>query len=53
MNEMSLSSSPSIEYEEISQRQYKLALRGNSLNPMIDAATPLLGTEPYTQCEIQ
>ena len=24
-------------------RQYRLALRGNSLNPMIDAATPLLG----------
>ncbi|HCR9738677.1 TPA: type IVB secretion system protein IcmH/DotU [Citrobacter koseri] len=26
-----------------SGRQYRLALRGNSLNPMIDAATPLLG----------
>lgn len=26
-----------------SQRDYHLALRGNSLNPMIDAATPLLG----------
>ncbi len=26
-----------------SQRNYHLALRGNSLNPMIDAATPLLG----------
>lgn len=24
-------------------RQYRLTLRGNSLNPMIDAATPLLG----------
>lgn len=24
-------------------RQYRLSLRGNSLNPMIDAATPLLG----------
>lgn len=29
--------------EEISGRQYRLSLRGNSLNPMIDAATPLLG----------
>lgn len=29
--------------EEISCRQYRLPLRGNSLNPMIDAATPLLG----------
>lgn len=26
-----------------SGRQYQLTLRGNSLNPMIDAATPLLG----------
>lgn len=26
-----------------SSRQYRLLLRGNSLNPMIDAATPLLG----------
>lgn len=26
-----------------SGRQYRLTLRGNSLNPMIDAATPLLG----------
>lgn len=26
-----------------SGRQYRLGLRGNSLNPMIDAATPLLG----------
>ena len=24
-------------------RQYRLTLRGNSLNPMLDAATPLLG----------
>lgn len=29
--------------EEATSRQYKLSLRGNSLNPMIDAATPLLG----------
>ncbi len=29
--------------EPDSGRQYRLALRGNSLNPMIDAATPLLG----------
>ena len=28
---------------ETSRREYKLALRGGSLNPMIDAATPLLG----------
>ncbi|WP_284526606.1 hypothetical protein [Shigella flexneri] len=28
---------------DISSRQYRLPLRGNSLNPMIDAATPLLG----------
>lgn len=28
---------------ESSGRQYRLSLRGNSLNPMIDAATPLLG----------
>lgn len=27
----------------VSGRQYRLPLRGNSLNPMIDAATPLLG----------
>ncbi|MDO2431732.1 type IVB secretion system protein IcmH/DotU [Enterobacter bugandensis] len=26
-----------------SGRQYRLSLRGNSLNPMVDAATPLLG----------
>ncbi|WP_025802558.1 type IVB secretion system protein IcmH/DotU [Hafnia alvei] len=29
--------------EEHSGRQYRLPLRGNSLNPMVDAATPLLG----------
>ena len=29
--------------EPDSGRQYRLTLRGNSLNPMIDAATPLLG----------
>lgn len=29
--------------EESVHRQYRLALRGNSLNTMIDAATPLLG----------
>lgn len=29
--------------EPDSGRQYRLPLRGNSLNPMIDAATPLLG----------
>ena len=28
---------------ESAGRQYRLKLRGNSLNPMIDAATPLLG----------
>jgi type VI secretion system protein ImpK len=28
---------------ESTRRQYRLRLRGNSLNPMIDAATPLLG----------
>jgi len=26
---------------ESSGRQYRLSLRGNSLNPMLDAATPL------------
>ncbi|MFL4213839.1 type IVB secretion system protein IcmH/DotU [Enterobacter mori] len=32
------------EAESVSSgRQYRLGLRGNSLNPMIDAATPLLG----------
>lgn len=40
MDEISL---PLPGYEGESQRQYQLALRGNSLNPMIDAATPLLG----------
>ncbi|EFF0768281.1 DotU family type IV/VI secretion system protein [Escherichia fergusonii] len=34
---------PDVFQEEISCRQYRLPLRGNSLNPMIDAATPLLG----------
>lgn len=29
--------------EAITRRHYSLPLRGNSLNPMIDAATPLLG----------
>lgn len=29
--------------DETSRRQYRLTLRGNSLNPMVDAATPLLG----------
>jgi|EndMetStandDraft_3_1072993.scaffolds.fasta_scaffold05363_6 type VI secretion system protein ImpK len=29
--------------EEISLRHYRLVLRGSSLNPMIDAATPMLG----------
>lgn len=28
---------------DIASRHYRLPLRGNSLNPMIDAATPLLG----------
>ncbi|GDX07327.1 type IVB secretion system protein IcmH/DotU [Buttiauxella sp. A111] len=28
---------------ETTRRQYRLTLRGNSLNPIIDAATPLLG----------
>lgn len=27
---------------ETTRRQYRLPLRGHSLNPMIDAATPLL-----------
>ncbi|MGY6030075.1 type IVB secretion system protein IcmH/DotU [Phytobacter sp. AG2a] len=37
MSELSLHS------EAETGRQYRLALRGKSLNPMIDAATPLLG----------
>ncbi|HBW2566198.1 TPA: DotU family type IV/VI secretion system protein, partial [Salmonella enterica] len=41
MDELSLPPLPG--YEREGQRQYQLALRGNSLNPMIDAATPLLG----------
>ena len=43
MDEGSLSLPPFTGYDEKSQRDYHLALRGNSLNPMIDAATPLLG----------
>lgn len=43
MDEGSLSLPPFTEYEKKGQRDYHLALRGNSLNPMIDAATPLLG----------
>nr|EHI0206982.1 type VI secretion system baseplate subunit TssG [Escherichia coli] len=42
-DEGSLSLPPFTGYDEKSQRDYHLALRGNSLNPMIDAATPLLG----------
>lgn len=41
MDELSLPPLPG--YEREGQRQYQLTLRGNSLNPMIDAATPLLG----------
>ncbi|EFB2763888.1 DotU family type IV/VI secretion system protein [Escherichia coli] len=43
MDEGSLPLPPFTGYDEKSQRDYHLALRGNSLNPMIDAATPLLG----------
>ena len=43
MDEGSLSLPPFTGHDEKSQRDYHLALRGNSLNPMIDAATPLLG----------
>lgn len=43
MDEGSLSLPPFTEYEKKGQRNYHLTLRGNSLNPMIDAATPLLG----------
>ena len=43
MDEGSLSLPPFTGHHEKSQRDYHLALRGNSLNPMIDAATPLLG----------
>ena len=43
MDEGSLSLPPFTGHDEKSQRNYHLALRGNSLNPMIDAATPLLG----------
>lgn len=43
MDEGSLSLPPFTGYDEKSLRDYHLALRGNSLNPMIDAATPLLG----------
>ncbi len=45
MDEGSLSLPPFTGHDEKSQRNYHLALRGNSLNPMIDAATPLLGTD--------
>ncbi len=43
MDQGSLSLPPFTGYDEKSLRDYHLALRGNSLNPMIDAATPLLG----------
>lgn len=44
MSEMpSVSAIPPEEVSDEGQRQYRLALRGNSLNTMIDAATPLLG----------
>ncbi|MDK7222724.1 DotU family type IV/VI secretion system protein, partial [Proteus mirabilis] len=29
--------------ERITKKNYQLPLRGNNINPMIDAATPLLG----------
>lgn len=35
---------------ESAGRQYRLPLRGNSLNPMIDAATPLLGMVMRLSC---
>ncbi|ECD9611685.1 DotU family type IV/VI secretion system protein [Salmonella enterica subsp. salamae] len=38
-----LSAFPLEKETDSSGRQYRLPLRGNSLNPMIDAATPLLG----------
>lgn len=41
MDELSLPPLPG--YENEGHRQYQLSLRGNSLNAMIDAATPLLG----------
>lgn len=41
MDEISLSLPPFSGYEREGHRQYQLTLRGNSLNPMIDAATPL------------
>ncbi|MCE1736697.1 DotU family type IV/VI secretion system protein, partial [Enterobacter hormaechei] len=41
--------SPSLEKQSETpktfQRQYQLPVRGESLNPMIDAATPLLGMD--------
>ncbi|RJT23731.1 type IVB secretion system protein IcmH/DotU [Buttiauxella izardii] len=43
MSEISAASVFADETNEDSRRQYRQALRGNSLNPMIDAATPLLG----------
>lgn len=45
MDEGSLSLPPFTGHDEKSQRNYHLALRGNSLNPMIDAATPLEGPD--------
>lgn len=38
-----VNTAPQLADESLSGRQYRLALRGNSINPMIDAATPLLG----------
>ena len=38
-----VNTAPQVANENLSGRQYRLALRGNSINPMIDAATPLLG----------
>lgn len=44
MSDMSSVSAPrSDDIQDDESRHYRLALRGNSLNPMIDAATPLLG----------
>lgn len=50
MDEGSLSLPPFTGYDEKSLRDYHLALRGNSLNPMIDAATPLLGMVNRVEC---
>lgn len=49
MDEGSLSLPPFTGYDEKSLRDYHLALRGNSLNPMIDAATPLQPLETGMQ----